>query len=122
MLLEKVKLGGFVYGSGRWMGDFGSSIIDDARQAVAHRARTRDTANGEAGASAPPASSCRSTREMERNVEGDRAKKGGAFAHRRAAIAVRGALGRRRLHHDVGHVTGVISALLDQLEKGRRRS
>lgn len=39
------------------------------------------------------------------------------FAHRCAAVAVRGALRRWRLHHNVGHVTGVISALFNHLKR-----
>ena len=38
------------------------------------------------------------------------------FSHRCAALAVWRARRRRRLHDDVGHITGVISALLDQLK------
>lgn len=43
--------------------------------------------------------------------------KRGAFAHRCAAITVWGAFRRWRLHHNVGHITGVISALIDQLKR-----
>lgn len=44
------------------------------------------------------------------------------FSHRCAAITVRRARRRRRLHNDVGHIAGVISALLDQLKNRKQWS
>lgn len=51
-----------------------------------------------------------------KNIEYYNTKRG-VYSHRRAAVAVWGAFRRRRLHHDVGHVTGVIAALLDLLKR-----
>lgn len=44
------------------------------------------------------------------------------FSHRCAAITVRRARRRRRLHNDVGHIAGEISALLDQLKNRKQWS
>lgn len=58
---------------------------------------------------------CRCFRQSARCVEHGR---GGSRSHRGAAIAVGGALRRRRLHHDVGHVHRELSARLAALEAG----
>lgn len=54
--------------------------------------------------------------ECQKNIGSNKSKKG-AFAHRCAAVAVRGAFRRGRLHHNVGDTTGVISALVGQLKR-----
>lgn len=51
--------------------------------------------------------------EHQKNIE---LYERGVFAHRRA-VAVWGAFRGWRLHHNVSHVTGVISALFDHLKR-----
>lgn len=53
--------------------------------------------------------------EHQKNIEYYDTKRG-VFAHRRA-VAVWGAFRGWRLHHNVSHVAGVISALFDQLKR-----
>lgn len=100
----------------RRLKDFSLSIRDDAWKAVTHTSKeyTNYTVGVLAHESLRRALGCLPLCGIAKEYYNT---KRGAFAHRCAAIAVWGAFRRWRLHHNVGHITGVISALVDQLKR-----